>query len=74
MPHFIFEQFMTFSNVWSNDKFCFSHFAKGLMQLLQTADVINLKVEDVRWNIARVLIQNSKLYSSVHNPFLYKNA
>lgn len=61
MPHFLFEQFMPFSNVWSNVKFCFSHFAKGLMQLLQTADVINLKVEDVRWNIARVLIQNSKI-------------
>lgn len=66
---------MTFSNVRSNVGPCFSHFAKGLMQLLERADaVINLKVEDVQWNIARALIQNSELYSLVGNPCLYKNA
>lgn len=45
------------------------------MQLLATADAeINLKVEDVQWNIARALIQSSELYCSVGNPFLNKNA
>lgn len=34
------------------------------MQLLMTADVvINLKAEDMQWNIARVLLQNTEVYT-----------
>lgn len=43
--------------------FAVTHFAKQLMQLLMTADVINLKAENVQWNIARALLQNSEVYT-----------
>lgn len=50
--------------------FGFSHFSKGLMQLLTTVDaVINLKVEDVQQNIAGALIRDHELYNSVGNFF-----
>lgn len=45
------------------------------MQLWATEDaVVNLKVEDAQWNIARALIQNSEFIPSFSNPFLYNNA
>lgn len=43
--------------------FAITHFANGLMQLLVSADVINLKAENVQWNVARALLQNSEVYT-----------
>jgi len=44
--------------------FAVTQFAKGLMQLLVTAEVvINLKAENVQWNIARTLLQTSEVYA-----------